>query len=277
MINKQPFWQLIGFQVPTDPLAGYAPPPPVSDEDEIEYIGPGSARLSGGYRANVPDAKTSGTFEPYRGPATRGPMEVAPRYKLGDEWEPQTKSWSPERVADIQAQLVDAGLLDPDDYQRGFWDEESAQAYRQLLGYSNVSGLDSHQTLQRIGEVKAKYGTTGEKAKIRQPFISELADPVELSDLLDDVAVRRMGRGLTPEEKERFSTSFRGLQESEQRKYYEASGSGLPGGPGGSVTMPDAGSRAEQFVVENRPDDVAAYQYLQAFKSFENLLSRTRR
>lgn len=252
-------------------------PPPVSDEDEEEFIGPGTSRLSGGYRATNPDAITSGTYEPYRGPATRGPVATPPRYALGDEWEPQTKSWDPPRIADMQAQLVDAGLLDPDDYQRGFWDQESAQAYRQLLGYSNVSGLDSHQTLQRIGEVKSKFGSTAEKAKVRQPFISELADPAELSDLLDDVAVRRMGRGLSPEEKERFSTSFRGLQESEQRKYYEASGSGLPGGPGGSVTMPDAGARANQFVTESRPDDVAAYQYLQAFKSFENLLSRTRR
>lgn len=253
-------------------------PPPISEEDETEYIGPGSSRLGGGYRATNPDAVTSGVYEPYRGPATRGPVETPPRYALGDEWEPQTKSWAPERIADIQAQLVDAGLLDPDDYQRGFWDQESATAYRQLLGYSNVSGLDSHQTLQRIGEVKAKFGSTADKAgKVRQPFISELADPVELSDLLDDVAVRRMGRGLSPEEKARFSDSFRGLQESEQRKYYEASGSGLPGGPGGSVTMPDAGARAQEFVTSTRPDDVAAYQYLQAFKSFENLLSRTRR
>ena len=276
MINKQPFWQLIGFQVPNDPLAGYAPPPPVSGGvDETEYIGPGSSRLTSGYRA-MPQ-KPGGRLGVARSPSEYVKSQVAPRYKLGDEWEPQTKSWSPERIADIQAQLVDAGLLDPDDYQRGFWDQESASAYRQLLGYSNVSGLDSHQTLQRIGEVKAKYGTTADKGAKRQPFISELADPTELSSLLDDISVRRMGRGLTPEEKARFSDSFRGLQESEQRKYYEASGSGLPGGPGGSVTMPDAGSRAEEFVTSTRPDDVASYQYLQAFKSFENLISRTRR
>ena len=256
-------------------------PPPITEEDEAEYIGPGSSRLTSGYRATVPPQKPGGRLGVARSPSefvqSQVPHEVAPRYKLGDEWEPQTKSWSPERIADIQAQLVDAGLLDPDDYQRGFWDQESATAYRQLLGYSNVSGLDSHQTLQRIGEVKSKYGTTADKGAKRQPFISELADPTELSSLLDDISVRRMGRGLTPEEKARFSDSFRGLQESEQRKYYEASGSGLPGGPGGSVTMPDAGSRAEEFVTSTRPDDVASYQYLQAFKSFENLISRTRR
>lgn len=256
--------------------------PPGGDiEDETEYIGPGSSKLGSGYRAKPVIKDTffdpsimgeSGTPQPYTRTA-----EVAPRYAIGDEWSPQTQSWSPERIADIQAQLVDAGLLDPDDYQRGFWDQESATAYRQLLGYSNVSGLDSHQTLQRIGEVKAKFGSTADKGAKRQPFISELADPTELNDLLDDVAVRRMGRGLTPEEKARFSDSFRGVQESEQRKYYEASGSGLPGGPGGSVTMPDARSRANEFVTSTRPDDVAAYQYLQAFKSFENLLSRTRR
>ena len=248
-------------------------PPPGGDDDEIDYIGPGTSRLSGDFRASGPS--TSGIYEPYRGPATR--EQVPPRYALGDEWAPQTQSWSPERIADIQAQLVDAGLLDPDDYQRGFWDQESAQAYRQLLGYSNVSGLDSHQTLQRIGEVKSKFGSTGDKAKVRQPFISELTDPVALSDLLDEVAVRRMGRGLSPEEKARFSDSFRGLQESSQRQAYEMSGSGLPGGPGGSVTQPNAQARAEEFVTSSRPDDVAAYQYLQAFKSFENLLSRTRK
>ena len=252
-------------------LSQFAPPPPVSEEDEVKYIGPGGSSIP----ANLPGGSTSGIYEPYRGPATRDTIKS--RYAQGDEWEPQTQSWSPERVADIQAQLVDAGLLDPDDYQRGFWDEESAQAYRQLLGYSNVSGLDSHQTLQRIGEVKAKYGTTDDKAKIREPFIAQLSDPVALSDLLDDVAVRRMGRGLTPEEKNQFSNSFRGLEEAEERKRYEAGGSGLPGGPGGTYTEVDPQARAEQYVTETRPDDVAAYQYLQAFKSFENLLSRTRR
>jgi hypothetical protein len=268
----------------SDPSQYGGGPPPIAEEEEAEFLGPGTSRLGGGYRAQVPSTRTghfdpttmgeSGDVAPYSRTITN---EVAPRYKLGDEWSPQTQSWPTERIVDLQAQLVDAGLLDPDDYQRGFWDQESATAYRQLLGYSNVSGLDSHSTLQRIGEVKAKYGSTADKGAKRQPFISELADPVELSSLLDDVAVRRMGRGLTPEEKARFSDSFRGLQETEQRKYYEASGSGLPGGPGGSVTMPDASSRAEQFVTETRPDDVSSYQYLQAFKSFENLLSRTRR
>lgn len=268
MRQFHPLHLRFGFQIEDEE-------PPGGGEDETEYIGPGTSRLSGEYRAVNPNAVTSGTYEPYHGPATRGPVETPPRYALGDEWAPQTQSWDPPRIADLQAQLVDAGLLDPDDYQRGWWDEESAKAYRQLLGYSNVSGLDSHQTLQRIGEVKAKYGSTADKAgKVRQPFISELADPMELSDLLDDVAVRRMGRGLTPEEKARFSDSFRGLQETEQQKAYDIS---APGGPGGSVTMPDAGARAEEFVTSTRPDDVAAYQYLQAFKSFENLISRTRR
>lgn len=268
----------------SDPSQFAGAPPPITEEDETEYIGPGTSRLSGGYRAQTKDTRThhfdpttmgeGGEPVPYRSTIT---SEVGPRYKLGDEWSPQTQSWDPVRVADMQAQLVDAGLLDPDKYERGWWDEESARAYRQLLGYANVSGLDSHQTLQRIGEVKSRFGTTGDKAKVRQPFISELTDPVALSDLLDEVSVRRMGRGLSLEEKERFSTSFRGLQESSQRQAYEASGSGLPGGPGGSVTAPNPQARAEAFVTETRPDDVAAYQYLQAFKSFENLLSRTRK
>lgn len=257
------------------------PPGGGEEEDETEYIGPGSSRLGSGYRATIPGSGdvTSGTYEPFRGPATRTtlPAQIPPRYKLGDEWEPQTQSWSPERIADIQAQLVDAGLLDPDDYQRGFWDQESATAYRQLLGYSNVSGLDSHQTLQRIGEVKAKFGSTADKGAKREPFITGLSDPVALSNLLDDVAVRRMGRGLSPEEKAQFSNSYRGLEEAEARKRYEAGGSGLPGGSGGTYTQLDPSSRAEEYVTSTRPDDVAAYQYLQAFKSFENLLSRTRR
>ena len=257
------------------------PPGGGEEEDETEYIGPGSSRLGSSFRATTKDTRThhfdpttmgeSGEPVPY---LTTTTAQVPPRYALGDEWSPQTQSWSPERIADIQAQLVDAGLLDPDDYQRGFWDQESATAYRQLLGYSNVSGLESHQTLQRIGEVKSRFGSTADKAVKRQPFISELTDPMALSDLLDDVAVRRMGRGLTPEEKARFSDSFRGLQESSQRQAYDMS---APDASGGSVTTPNPQARAEAFVTENRPDDVAAYQYLQAFKSFENLLSRTRR
>lgn len=251
----------------SDPSLYGGGPPPITEADETRYIAPGGGTITGGIEREV---ITSGTREPFRGPATRITEVVTPRYASGDEWVPQIESWPPERVADLQAQLVDAGLLDPDSYQRGYWDDESATAYRQLLGYSNVAGIDSHQTLQRIGEVKSKYGTTADKARVRQPFIAELADPAALNDLLDNVSVRLLGRALSPTEKGTFAESFRTTQESEQRRAYDMAG--VENGPGGTVTMPDAESRATEFVRSNQPQEVAEYDAINRWRQFQALL-----
>lgn len=258
---------------------GIGAPPPSAEEDDEKFIGPGSSQLGGGYRANVQRSTThwfdpttmgeSGDPAPYARTYTE---PIPPRYHVGDEWLPQTNSWSSEKIADLQSQLVDAGLLDKRAYQRGFWDDTSAAAYRKLLGYSNVSGLDDQSTLSRFREVQAKYGATETAGATRQPFLARKTDPEYLQNLLDDVSVRTIGRRISPEEKARFATAFNESQVAVQRQEYDMTGSGLPGGEGGTVTDVEPGAQAEKFVRENNPGEVKEYDAIQRYKQFQALL-----
>lgn len=255
------------------------PPPPSADEDEETFIGPSGTQLGSGYRANVAH-RTTHFFDPAAMGESGEPVPysrsyttpVPPRYHVGDEWAPQTNSWRDERIADLQSQLVDAGLLDKGKYQRGYWDDTSAAAYKKLLGYSNVSGLDDQSTLSRYREIQAKYGATETTGATRQPFLGRNTDPEYLKNLLDDVAVRTIGRRISPEENAQFVTAFNQSQVAVQRQEYDLTGAGLPGGTGGTVTDVEPGAQAEKFVRDNNPQDVAEYDAIQRYKQFQALL-----
>lgn len=256
---------------------------PVGLEDEDsgpEPIGvpPGYIARVGGGEARRAPARSLGEFR--RGNVTL-PRDVPPRYNEGQEWEPG--GWPPARIADLQGQMVDAGVLKKASYQRGVWDQASMTAYKKLLAYSNAAGLDYQGTLQRYKEVVSKYGRpedededgSGREGPVRQPFIGSRIDPARLGQLIDDVSVRAIGRVITPEEKDRFAATFNETYLASQRQEYEASGSGLPGGPGGVITQPDPEAAAQQFIEKSKPDEVREYDALQRFKQFEQLLGRS--
>lgn len=252
-------------------LGGDAPPPAgtTGSTTSSNYIGPAGYQL--------PDTYT--TTGMTRGLADNYETSLSPQYRVGDELTPLKDSWPPERIADIQNQMVAAGLLKARNFQLGFWDQPTMSAYRELLGYSNVSGQDSDTTLANFKATIAKFGDTTTGAnRVRQPFISELTDPNTLRDTLDAVSVRTMGRGLTEQEKAHFIDSFRATQEQTQQQKYDMAGdmdttTGQYTGTGGSITTPDAESSANAYIKSTNPDAVKEYNYLNAFKAFQGLLS----
>ena len=233
------------------------------------YIGPAGYQL--------PDTYT--TTGMTRGLADNYETSLSPQYRVGDELTPLKDSWPAERIADIQNQMVSAGLLKARNFQLGFWDQPTMSAYRELLGYSNVSGQDSDTTLANFKATIAKFGDTTTGAhRVRQPFLAELTDPNTLRDTLDAVSVRTMGRGLTEQEKAHFVDSFRATQEQSLRGKDDMAGdvdttTGANTGTGGTYSLPQPESSANAYIKSTNPDAVKEYNYLNAFKAFEQLLS----
>ena len=253
-------------------LGGDAPPPAAqsgADPTVNNYIGPAGYQLPDTYKAHP---MTSGLADDYA-------QDLSPQYRVGDELTPLRDSWLPDRVAALQNQMVSAGLLKARNFQLGYWDAPSIAAYKELLGYSNVSGQDSDTTLANFKATIAKFGDTTTGAnRVRQPFISELTDPNTLRDTLDAVSVRTMGRGLTEQEKAHFIDSFRATQEQTQRQKYDLAGdmdttTGQYTGTGGSITTQDPESSANAYIKSTNPDAVKEYNYLNAFKAFQGLLT----
>lgn len=261
-------------------LGGGGPPPPAASTSTTasNFIGPAGYQLPDTYTAPVSSYQDADAYGSYTVNLPQ-PVQMAPRYSVGDELTPLRDSWPPERIVQIQNQMVTAGLLKSRNFQLGFWDAPSIAAYRELLGYSNVSGNDSDTTLTNFKAIIDKYGDTTTGAnRVRQPFISELTDPNTLRDTLDAVSVRTMGRGMTEAEKAHFVDSFRATQEQTQRSKYDLAGdmdttTGAYTGTGGSVTAPDPESDANAYIKSTNPDAVKEYNYLNAFKAFQSLLS----
>lgn len=257
-----------------------APPTSTTDDTEAKFIGPGDSTLTSSFRAktptpysyDIPDSQSSEYgFSGHTSGTTL--VDTPPRYAVGDQWKPMTESWRSEDVADLQSQLVDAGLLDKTKYQRGFWDATSANAYEKLLGYANASGLDDSTTLRNIKQIKSKYGST-DSTQTRQPFISQRRDPEALKSLLGAVSSRIMGAPLSPEEEDRFVTTFNDMSDTAQRAAYTASGSGLAGGPGGIDQEVDPEAQAQKYLRETHPKDIVRHDVVDRFNQFQSLLSK---
>ncbi len=251
-------------------------PPGGSEEDQVSYLG-----VPSDYKAKIP-AKSTFYYDPQSmgedsAPAPYTPLsgatEVAPKYRAGEEGRPA--SWGDERIVDLQSQMVDAGVLKANSYQRGVWDAASENAYAKLLVTANQSGLDVDQVLTNYRQVIAKYGRPeGADGAQRQPFVIQRRDPESLKSLLGAVSGRIMGGALSPEEMDRFVTTFNGMSEEAQRAEYVATGSGLPGGPGGIVTDVDPEAQAAKFLRESRPEDVVRHDVIERFDQFQSLLNK---
>lgn len=189
---------------------------------------------------------------------------VGPGYFVGDEWRPG--GYGPDRIAEMQSQLVDAGLLDPTDYHRGTWDGQSAAAYKEVLAAANSSGRDAVTTLALM---RSSYvGKAGPK---RAPLVVRYTSPDDVRAIVNNVAVNRIGRYLTNEEMDPAIGAWHAVQRQFQEQSYAAED---PAGPGGAVTQPpDLQTFGDVRVRAEHPDEVFKHTAAERFNSFMGLLS----
>ena len=250
-------------------MAQLSDEPPIGSTDD-EITGPPTLGVPGSYRPKPLDFFTN----PFKPPTQEQVQQyVQPSlYVLGDESRPA--SWGEERIIDLQAQMVDAGVLKANKYQRGVWDPASREAYQKLLEMANAAGTSVDTALANYRQMAAKYGRPEDAESPRQPLVIRRQDPESLRALLGSVATKTMAGALTKEEEDRFIATFNQMSEDAQRAEYIASGSGGPGGPGGTITDVDPQAQASKFIRENRPQDVVKNDVFQRFDAFQNLLSK---
>lgn len=197
-----------------------------------------AAALAGRRPIGVPDnyvAMRTERVRPQAGSARFGPViddvgalpgrgrqvsrGIQPRYFEGDQFSPAGQS--PERIAQIQAQLVAAGLLEEGEYWAGFWDAATSDAYKSVLGFANQSGLNADETIRRLQETlpdSIKDARARKKAMETfqaPPFIKP--DPATIAQDVKEAFRRRLGRDPTPDD----LAEMAGVLGSAYREAYE--------------------------------------------------------
>lgn len=225
------------------------------------------------YRAKV--TQTTGDpldTEPGMRPHTTT-VSIAPRYYDGDEWRPA--NLTPDKIAEVQRGLVDADLMSEKDYhdEMGSWGPRSVEAQARLLQNANATGQtadDSLTTLQAA--TAARGGPKADPEKVPEPLVIHYTNPDDIKGLANDVAVRRIGRRLSDAELEHHVAAWQASERTAAEQQYRMTGSGLPGGTGGSITDPVSANGLDEQIRREHEPDAQAYDAVGRFNQFEQLL-----
>jgi hypothetical protein len=153
-------------------------------------------------------------------------VATPPRYQSGDEFTPA--GWTAERIAQLQADLAASGLLSAKtQFRVGVWDDTSIGAYRKLLGFANVNGVDQQRAMQMLAAAPTSGGAG--------------AAQNEIGHKLDDGEVNRWIRLYT------------GMQRSAQQVAQTPSTTDV------TVTSPDLAGQEQQFIHQQYGTEQAAY------------------
>lgn len=181
---------------------------------------------------------------------------VAPRYKEGAQYDPA--GWSRERIAELQMQMVKAGLL-TGQFALGRWDDASSDAYKSVLSYANRAGLRMQEALDAI---KANP-TPDDAGPKRAPLVVQLSNEADLRTIADKVATDAIGHGFTPAELAQYILQQHGAERAEQTAAYNATETG------GTVTAaPNAQVAATDLARELHPQEFEATGLVNLAKSF---------
>lgn len=191
------------------------PPPPPSKASERSPLG-----VPDDYMASSP--RRPAPFASRLGPKTYQPPPRPPRYFAGDELIPA--ALAPERVAAMQRALATAGLIGPKTkFRVGVWDDTTRNAYRNLLEFANVYGIDEAEALRRYASSE-ETDPSGDAE--RAPLVVRQSSPDDLRATFETVARRRIGRKLAPEEVERFVSAYQAEEAAVQTQAYGAAETG---------------------------------------------------
>lgn len=235
--------------------------PPGDDDDARRPIGvpPGFTPTKPVYGPFAGD-NASGVYADVHSYRAAVPLQ----HFAGDEWRPG--SLTPAEIAELQADLVEAGLLKPNSYSRGAWGPESAAAYEKVLSASNASGLPASMMLDRF-----KSGRPPDESAKRAPNVVALTHPDDIRDMVNQTAVRTIGRNLRDDEVEPLINTFQQYQRDYQRALYAADAEGAPA-ESEVVEPPDFESEAKRRIRAANPQEAAQSGAMQRQQEFLSLL-----
>lgn len=251
------------------------------------------------YAATTPIPNSAGIMPPSM-------RSTPPRYFEGDEYK-LIRNAPPERVLNLQEQLVNAGFLDPDEgITLGAWQGGTVNAFRGLLQYANIQGIDWQGALKQATTMFRLYGTSplggdGTGRDGRPHVVVNLSDPAGLKDGADTVAQRVLGRKATAQEQNLIVSTIHAMQRDaqigpqlpddpaqekqdtavmfDQARDALRTGTPIPEDPAGSmqarvseITQPDIEARTEDALRAQNPQEAGGKDISNAFSTFENIL-----
>jgi hypothetical protein len=266
-------------------MAGYDPNAGLATDDSLFTSGlfgidaaVGEAPVTLGYQQPV-----GMTGSPYAGPPAPSvsglmgpPKPVAVTSKLIEA--AQGFYQLPEdQVAELQSKLLSGGFYDDSYYtasgktpQFGVADDDSYAAYRRAITRAARSG----KAVPEILDEAIKSGA-GEKAQTRQPLVVQLTSPTDLRKIYQAAAVALTGsRDMDEARVAKFVSDQQAAERQAQEALYTAGGSGLPGGPGGTVTQPpDPTAAAQELIRAEQPTATGGHDIAGTFKLFQQIIA----
>lgn len=266
--------------------AAYLDPAPpnggdfTDEEDRPNYIGVGD-------NAIVPPSPGLGTTSMWPGgtPANPYPEGITgrlPQYEDGDEWE-LFDTLSPEAVAGIQEAFQEAGLIPVSaTLPYGTWDQQTANAMRQVLSLANASGNNWEYTFRQMARNAPGYLTAEreEQAAAEEarntptplpPF--KASNPDDLRAVVQQVARRTIGRKADEAFVNKFVNDWQTYESSRysNQRWDPDQGQWIDQNTVQSIS-PD--TAAEKAILGDYGDQAGAMGLLKVMDAFESFIAR---
>ena len=177
---------------------------------------------------------------PQRRPPVRNTMGLADHwrqsfqpYEKGDEYKPS--AFAREDQARLQLALREAGLYTKSErFQLGTWDQNTRNAYKRLLEYSNGAGLSWQDALRQYSAAKQQFGDTaddgsgsgGDGGAGRAPLAVRVSNPAELAETFESTYRTRTGRRPSSEVLQRMVNSYLAQESGQQAAAYNVAETG---------------------------------------------------
>jgi len=180
------------------------------------------------------------------------------QYVQGDEWGPGADLSS---IPTIQAEMVAAGLLDKSDVRVGVWDAASADAYKSVLGFAQSQAITPTLALSILVSNPPLGGTSGSG---RGGGGGGAQTPTYFTNPADVASqYRSTSAGLTGQEQDpaAFQAYYHGLEAQAGKQ------------TGANITRtPSVSGAAEQYLLNNDPQDVMAYGIASRMNTFLSMI-----
>lgn len=181
-------------------------------------------------------------------------------YQEGDQFQPGLGT--PAQIAQMQAQLVQAGLLSATNYRAGVWGPEAADAYKLVLSFANTHGMNANDALGVL-LASPPAGTTPYRAPM------SLTNPADITNSFE-TAVQQLtgGAGIPASESQAFASYQTGLEQSARDRYVSAK----TAKDSAYVGAPSPGASAKAYILAHNQQDVVNYDLALRTIQFHNAL-----
>lgn len=239
---------------PAAPSMGAGPQPLGVPED---YRAPGKfgVKRGGGFGGRAP---------------TSFGTQVAPQYMKGDEWQPS--GLPPNMIAELQQDMVDAGLL-RGKYRIGVWDPSSRSAYTTLLETANGAGVNAIDALQ-LWKDGLELEDPEEGRTRRAPLRIDQSNPDTLKKVFRKALRNELGYKVDDERLSKMVAAYHAAEAAPQAQRHAMGGDEFGDNQtGGTITDAiDPTTFAEQEAREIDPLKVDARKVVKQFDSLVGML-----